>query len=152
FRQQLRVLSTGIQGSLPPLDVRSLEVLLGALASTDDAEVIAAVDMLDAYGKRDLVTPLLVFHPSRTVALRALALFADSPRPEVLRFIDRLLEHDDGEVRAAALRLHIAHVPDEALLRRHLGDPHSAAVRCTALLGLVAGGFVEDEGAAAAVL
>jgi hypothetical protein len=108
--------------------------------------------MLDAYGKRDLVTPLLVFHPSRTVALRALALFADSPGPEVLRFIDRLLEHDDGDVRAATLRLHIAHAPDEPLLRRHLRDPHSAAVRCTALLGLVAGGFVEDEGAAAAAL
>jgi hypothetical protein len=55
-------------------------------------------------------------------------------------------------VRAAALRLHVAHEPDEALLRRHLGDPGSAAVRCTALLGLVAGGFVEDEGAAAAAL
>src|SRR4029450_3366637 len=120
FRQQLRVLSTGIQGSLPPLDVRSLEVLLGALGSTDDAEVVAAVDMLDAYGKLDLVSPLLVYHPSRTVALRALALFTASPRPEVPRFVDRLLEHDDGDIRAAVLRLHIAIGPDETLLRRHL--------------------------------
>ena len=70
----------------------------------------------------------------------------------MLRFVDRLLEHDDGDVRAAVLRLHIAIGPDETLLRRHLADPTSPAVRCTALLGLVAGGFVEEESEAAAAL
>jgi AAA family ATP:ADP antiporter len=152
FRTQLRALGTGAQGSLPPLDVRSLEVLLAALSSADDAEVVAALDMLEAYGKRDLVSPLLVHHPSRAVALRALALFADTSRPEVLRIVDRLLEHDDGDVRAAVLRMRTAHRPDEALLRRHLGDARSAAVRRTALVGLVAGGGVADDAQATAAL
>jgi AAA family ATP:ADP antiporter len=152
FRHQLRALSTGIQGTLPPLDQRSLEVLLAALASSDDAEVMAALDMLEAYDKGHLVSPLLVYHPSRVVALRALAFFADSSRPEAFRFVERLLQHDDGDVRAAVLRMRTSRQPDEAVLRRHLRDPHSAAVRCTALVGLIAGGFVTDEDGAARML
>src|SRR5262249_52733055 len=64
---------------------------------------------------------------------------------------DRLLEHGDDEVRAAVLGLRTARHPDEALLRRHLRDARSPAVRCTALIGLLAGGFVDDAEAPAAL-
>jgi AAA family ATP:ADP antiporter len=145
FRQQLRTLRTGVQGTLPPLDVRSLEVLIVALSSDDDAEVLGALDMLEAYGKVALISPLLVHHPSREVARRALALVDDPSRPDILRFIDRVLDRDDDDVRAAVLRLRTARRPDEALLRRHLRRARSPVVRCTALVGLIGGGFVDDR-------
>jgi AAA family ATP:ADP antiporter len=151
FRTQLRTFGTGSQGTLPPLDLRSLEVLVTALASSDDAEVVAALDMLEAYGKTALVSPLLVHHPSPVVARRALALLAGSPNEEVLRFVDRLLEHGDDDVRAAVLRMRTTRRPDEALLRRHLRDVNSPAVRCTALIGLIAGRFIDDAEAPAAL-
>jgi ATP:ADP antiporter, AAA family len=151
FRAQLRNFGSGAVGELPPLDLPSLETLIAALSSSDDAEVLAALDMLAAYDKSHLVSPLIVFHPSRTVALRVLELFTGAPHPEVLRFTDRLLQHEDGDVRATVLRLRTAGQPDEPLLRRSLRDP-SPAVRCTALVGLVAGGFVDDEEAAATAL
>ena len=151
FRAQLRMFGTGIQGTLPPLDMRSLEVLVAALGSSDDAEVLAALDMLEAYGKTHLVSPLLVHHPSPTAALRALALLAGTQDDEVLRFVDRLVEHGDDDVRAAVLRMQSARRPDEALLRRHLRDARSPAVRCTALIGLLAGGFIDDAEAPAAL-
>lgn len=151
FRDRLRAFTAGAAGELPPLDLPSLETLVAALSSTDDAEVLAALDMLAAYDKGHLVSPLIVFHPSRAVALRALEFFGAAPHAEVLRFTDRLLTHEDGDVRATVLRLRSAQQPDEKLLRRSLGDP-SPAVRCTALVGLVAGGFVDDEDAAATAL
>jgi hypothetical protein len=44
-----------------------------------------------------------------------------------------------------------AQKPDEALLRRHLRDARSPGVRCTALIGLLAGGFIDDAEAPAAL-
>jgi len=143
FRVQLRTAGRGLRGVLPPLDVASIEALVAALGSSDDAEVLAALDVLDAYDKPHLVSPLLVHHPSRAVALRALDLLARSPTADVLRLVDQA--GPDGEVRAALLRLRTARAPDEALLRRHLRDTRSPAVRCTALVGLVVGGFVDDR-------
>jgi AAA family ATP:ADP antiporter len=151
FRAQLRTLGTGVQGTLPPLDLRSLEVLVSALGSNDDAEVLAALDMLEAYGKTNLVSPLLVHHPSSAVAMRALALLAGTPNDDVLRFVDRLLEHGDDDIRAAVLRMRTTRSPDQALLRHHLRDARSPAVRCTALIGLLAGGFIDDGEAPAAL-
>jgi AAA family ATP:ADP antiporter len=152
FRTQLRTFGTGIQGTLPPLDLRSLEVLVAALGSSDDAEVLAALDMLEAYGKTNLVSPLLVHHPSPAVAVRALAVVAATPNDDMLRFVDRLLEHGgDDDVRAAVLRMRTTRQPDQALLRRHLRDARSPGVRCTALIGLLAGGFIDDAEAPAAL-
>ena len=144
FREQLRTFKVGAQGTLPPLDLPSLEILLTAAGSTDDAEVLAALDMLEAYEKQDLVAPLLVDHRSRDVALRAVALLAESPRADVARLVERAASHPDGEVRAAALRLRAAAAPDEALLRHHLQD-EAPAVRCAALVGLIGGGFLQGR-------
>lgn len=144
FREQLRTFKRGHQGTLPPLDLASLEILVAALGSPDNAEVLAALDMLEAYDKQHLVSPLLVQHPSRDVALRAVMLLAEQSRSDVPRLVERALTHPDEEVRAAALRVRTAAQPDEALLRRHLHDA-TPAVRCAALVGLVAGGFLEGR-------
>ena len=144
FREQLKTFKVGSHGTLPPLDLPSLEILVGALGSSDDAEVIAALDMLEAYEKQHLASPLLVHHPSREVALRAVMLLGESPRADLPRLVERALAHPDAEVRAAALRLRTASIPDEALLRRYLRD-EMPAVRCAALVGLVAAGYLEGR-------
>jgi AAA family ATP:ADP antiporter len=87
FREQLRTFRVGSQGTLPPLDLPALEILVTALGSVDNAEVVAALDMLEAYQKHHLVSPLLVRHPSREVALRAVRLLAESPRGDVARLV-----------------------------------------------------------------
>jgi AAA family ATP:ADP antiporter len=144
FREQLRTFKVGTQGTLPPLDLEAVEILVSALGSADNAEVIAALDMLEAYEKQHLVSPLLARHPSREVALRAVRLLADSPRADVPRLVADAAAHPDGEVRAAGLRLQSAYAPDEAALRRHLHD-ESPAVRGAALAGLVAAGFLDGR-------
>ena len=146
FREQLRTFKVGTQGTLPPLDVEALEILVTALGSADNAEVIAALDMLEAYEKQHLASPLLVHHPSREVALHAVRLLADSPRADVPRLVAAAAAHPDGEVRAAAMRLQAAHAPDETTLRRHLHD-ESPSVRGAALVGLVAAGFLDGRAA-----
>jgi AAA family ATP:ADP antiporter len=144
FREQLRTFKVGSQGTLPPLDLPSLEILVGALGSSDNAEVIAALDMLEAYEKQHLVSGLLVHHPSRDVAVRAVMLLGESERDDVPQLLESALTHPDGEVRAAALRVRTLRAPDEALLRRHLRD-ETPAVRCSALVGLVAAGFIDGR-------
>ncbi len=144
FREQLRTFRVGSQGTLPPLDMESLEILVAALSASDDAEVIAALDMLEAYGKQHLVPPLMIHHPSREVALRAVTLIAGSPRTEMPRLIEPALAHPDEQVRATVLRLRTAREPEEPLLRRHARDG-SPVVRCAALMGLVAGGFLRGR-------
>ena len=91
----------------------------------------------------------MVHHPSPTVAL---ARWHSSPGRRTdagaAPFVDRLVEHGDDDVRAAVLRMQSARRPDEALLRRHLRDARSPG-RCTALIGLLAGGFIDDAEAPA---
>jgi hypothetical protein len=118
------------------LDLHSLEALVSALSSEEDAEVIAALEMFATYDKVKLVPALILFHPSRAVVLRALALFAESNRKDVSRLSLRLMRHPDQEIRAAALRHFSAHEPSAEPLRRCLSDS-SPEVRATALAGLI---------------
>jgi predicted component of type VI protein secretion system len=100
--------------------------------------------MFEAYHKTHLIPALILYHPSRAVVLRAIDLFADLRRQDVLRLAVRLLRHPDHEIRAAALRLYAASSPDDAPLRRCLRDD-STAVRATAIVGLVASGTMPDK-------
>jgi hypothetical protein len=50
-------------GEFPELDVASLETLVAALDSPDDAEVLAAIDGLERDGKERLVPVLMLRHP-----------------------------------------------------------------------------------------
>ena len=141
FRAALRQGSMRDRADLPDLDLGSLETLIAALSSRDDAEVRGAIDLLAAEGRARLIPALILYHPSRPVVLRALELFETSGRSDFVPVADRLLDHADPELRAAALRARSAAMPDEALLRKGLDDP-SPVVRATALVGLVAGGWL----------
>jgi AAA family ATP:ADP antiporter len=145
FRSALREGTIEPSADLPPLDLGSLEALFAALNSADDGEVIAAMDLLTEEGRARLIPALILYHPSRTVVLRAFEVFRVSvERTDFLPIAARLLSHRDPQIRAAALRARTAAHSDESLLRA-AGDDPSPLVRATALAGLVAGGWVADE-------
>jgi ATP:ADP antiporter, AAA family len=135
FRAALREGALRDSTDLVDLDLASLETLFGALSSRDDAEVVGAMDLLAAGGRTRLIPALVLFHPSREVVLRALELFSDAGRSDFVPVADRLLDHPDPEIRAAALRARTSASPDPSLLRRACADPHPL-VRATAFVGL----------------
>jgi ATP:ADP antiporter, AAA family len=149
FRSALREGTIEPSADLPPLDLGSLEALFAALNSADDGEVIGAMDLLAEEGRARLIPALILYHPSRTVVLRAFGIFAKgAERTDFLPIAARLLSHRDAQIRAAALRARTGAASDESLLRA-AGDDPSPLVRATALAGLVAGGWVTDEAQAA---
>jgi AAA family ATP:ADP antiporter len=144
FRRQLRRGAIETRAEVPDLDLQTLEALISALSSDDDAEVVAALDMFATYERQNLIPALILYHPSRQVVLRAFELFDGSRRSDVQRLARRLLRHPDHEVRAAALRLYAASDPAQRPLRRCLQD-ESAGVRATAIVGLIASGFMSHR-------
>ncbi|MGH9886985.1 MAG: HEAT repeat domain-containing protein, partial [bacterium] len=144
FRTALRQGTMHRRIDAPDLDLGSLEALFAALNSRDDTEVVAALDLLGEEGRVRLIPALVLYHPSPAVALRALSLFVVSGRTDFVPIADRLLGHADPAVRAAALRARNAVVPDRNILLRAASD-ESPFVRATALVGIVAGGWVTDE-------
>lgn len=137
FRRALRAGALKDRVDLPDLDLGSLEALMAALNSPDDAEVTAGLDLLEAEGRARLVPALILYHPSAPVVLRALRVFERSGRKDFVPIADRLFVHADAEIRAAALRARMAAQPDRARLESALDDA-SPLVRATALVGLLA--------------
>jgi ATP/ADP translocase/HEAT repeat protein len=136
FRTSLREGLVQRDPDAPELDLVSLETLFGALNSQDDAEVLGAIDLLAEEGRARLIPA--------PVVLRSLDLFVEAGRIDFVPIADRLRQHPEAEVRAAALRARTAVQPDEALLRQAQQDP-SPLVRATALVGLVGSGWISDQ-------
>ena len=132
------------RGGMPTFDLSSLEAVFAGLNSRNDAEVVGAMDILADEGRVRLIPALILFHPSRDVVLRALDHFAESGRKDFVPVADRLLDHPDEEIRAAAVRARTAGERDQVVLRAAARD-RSPLVQATALVGLVAGGWVTDE-------
>lgn len=144
FRATLREGALHPSADLPELDLGSLEVLFAALNSREDSEVVGALDLLAEEGRVRLIPALILYHPSPPVVLKALELLAESGRTDFVPVADRLLRHPDPQVRAAALRARSNVAPDEAVVRKAMED-ESPLVKATALVGLVAGGWVTDN-------
>ena len=144
FRAALREGSMRASAGLHAFDLGSLEAVFAGLNSKNDAEVVGAMDILADEGRVRLIPALILFHPSRDVVLRALDHFARSGRTDFVPVADRLLTHADEEIRAAAVRARTEGQRDEAVLRAAAKD-RSPLVQATALVGLVAGGWVTDE-------
>ncbi|HMI89738.1 MAG TPA: Npt1/Npt2 family nucleotide transporter, partial [Polyangiales bacterium] len=138
LRANVRVGITPRSGAFPELDVASLETLVAALDSANDAEVLAALDVLEREQKPRLVPALILHHPSEAVVERALALFARAGRGSVLHVVDRLLEHPSIRVRCAALATRSLLAPDARLLYLRLSLEESPEVRATILVHLIA--------------
>ena len=137
FRKRLRqgVIDTRLE--LEELDRHSLDVLLNALNSDQDLEVIAAIDIFDRHGKVELIPVLVLYHPSTEVRRRALEAFADASDRRFIPVARRMLSDEDPDIRAAALRALTAVVPSRELLEEKL-DVEASIVRPTALIELIA--------------
>ena len=137
FRARLRqgVIDTRLE--LEELDRHSIDVLLNALNSDQDEEVLAAIDIFDIHGRSDLMPVLVLYHPSKVVRRRALEAFAEASDERFVPVARRMLTDEDADVRAAALRALTAVDPNRGLLEEKV-DLEASIVRATALVGLLA--------------
>lgn len=143
FRQTLRESAAHPRMRFPSLDLMSLESVIAALNSTNDAEVRAALHILAEDGRTRLIPALILYHPSPAVVIDALEVLDRSERRDFVPITERLLEQGVPEVRAAVLRLRSAQTINEPLLRRLVAED-CAVVRATALVILVRSGAAKD--------
>ena len=136
FRARLRhgVIDTRLE--LEELDRHSLDVLLSALNSDQDAEVLAAIDIFDRHGRTDSMPVLLLYHPSVEVRSRALEAFVEASDLRFIPVARRMLSDEEPDIRAAALRALTAANPNRKLLEENL-DVEASIVQATALVGLL---------------
>ena len=120
FRARLRHGVIDTQLEIEELDRHSLDVLLNALNSDQDPEVLAAIGIFDQHGRSDLIPVLLLYHPSIEVRSRALKAFSEASDRRFIPVARRMLSDDDPDVRAAALRALTAVVPSRKLLEEKL--------------------------------
>jgi AAA family ATP:ADP antiporter len=147
FRARLKAARLSRLEEYPELDVASLETLIAALDSRWDGEVGAALDVLEREHKTHLVPALILYHPSEAVVERALAMFTAAGRSDVVRTIDRVLEHPSARVRAAAIAARSVLAADPEPLWRRLEVDESEQVRATILINLVISGAIAGKAA-----
>ncbi len=121
-------------------DASTLETLVEELASPDDERVLRSIEFLEQLSKRNLITPLLLYHHSPRVRARAIAAVKGAPPDVVERWIPSLeksLRDDEPDVRAAAASVLASarHGNVRDLMRPYLndGDPRIAATAAVAL-------------------
>jgi AAA family ATP:ADP antiporter len=137
-------------------DLSTIETLIEELASPDEHRVLYAIDILESLDKRNLITPLLLYHESSAVRVRALQALG-GVRPDIaqrwLPSIQRMIGDPSPEVRAAAVAA-AANIRDEQitqLIRPYLQDK-DPRVATTAAVVLARGGSEEDARLAETVL
>jgi AAA family ATP:ADP antiporter len=137
-------------------DSATIETFVEELSNPDETAVLYAMTMLEALGKRNLITPLLLHHQSAPVRTRALTALAES-RTRIGRkwapAVARMVQDSNVDVRAAALRALAALSREDAaaMMRRHLDDPEPR-VAVAAAAALANGGQADDVAAAEAML
>jgi AAA family ATP:ADP antiporter len=141
FRDMLQAGEIRRDTAVPALDADSIVLLSEALASNDENEVIAALDLLSRLGR---VPALVFYHPNVRIVRHALSLLDGGLPRDVAGVLEHLLEHQDPRVRAAALAAAERTAPRHERLTRALGDD-AVEVRAVALVGLAEGGDAEVE-------
>jgi ATP/ADP translocase/HEAT repeat protein len=140
FRQTLSQVALQHRIDFPAMDLGSLETLMAGLNSPNDNEVVAALELLAEQERARLIPALILYHPSPQVVTRALDILARAGRTDFAGILERLYEHADPEVRAAALRARAwVAAPSVELYQRFASDK-APVVRATALVGLVSYG------------
>jgi len=133
FRDMLQAATVRRDVRVPDLDRDALDLLGASLASPDEIEALAALDLLARRGGR--IPPLVLYHPRQRVVRRALALLGHLG-PDAVRPLAHLIDHPDPEIRADALAAsgHFGWHRDR--LAAALADDHPG-VRAAALVGLI---------------
>src|SRR5688572_27126993 len=119
-------------------DTATIETLVEELSHPDESAVLYSIEMLEALDKRHLVTPLLLQHQSvrvRARTLRALALSRSAAASRWMPTVARMVQDEDVDVRAAALRAlaELEHEDAAVLMRRHLSDGEPRVVVTSAI-------------------
>ena len=140
FRGRLRSGLVHHVDEFPELDVASLETLIGSLESDNDAEVMAALHVLEREKKAHLVPALILYHPSEQVVVRALGILTRAGRKNLVHMIDRVIDHPSPLVRAATIASRSVLVPDSQKLLMRLSFEESPEVRATIVVNLIASG------------
>ena len=165
WREYLRAFRASIVSrEIAPANIRTdvadgatIEALVEELSSPDERAVLYAIDLLEALDRRNLVTPLLFQHESprvRAKALRVIAAFGSPIASRWIPTIERMVQDEDVDVRAAALHALAAFSREDVavLLRRHLDDVEPR-VAVTAAIALGNSGRPEDvDGAEIALM
>jgi ATP:ADP antiporter, AAA family len=137
-------------------DLSTIETLVQELSHPDPARVVYAIDVLESLDKRNLVTPLLLYHESAAVRRRALAALGAVRSDIAAQWtpqIRRLLGDPDAGVRAAAIAaLSAINREDAASLARPLLNDADARIRVTAAVALAGSARPEDVDLAEATL
>jgi ATP:ADP antiporter, AAA family len=155
FRQSLeRRVVEPEKVTLGSIDLTTVETLVQELAHPDPARVVYAIDVLESLDKRNLVTPLLLYHESPVVrarALKALSAVRSDIAESWAPHIRRMLADPDGEVRAGAIAAlsSIGQQDAASLARPMLSDP-DPRIRVTAAAALADSGSPQDPVAAEA--
>ena len=129
-------------------ELSTVETLVQELAHPEPARVIYAIDVLESLDKRNLVTPLLLYHESPKVRRRALAALGDV-RSDIAQqwipHIRRMLGDGDAGVRAAAIGAlsSISQEDAASFARPLLADP-DPRIRATAAVAMTASSRPED--------
>ncbi|HTH01619.1 MAG TPA: Npt1/Npt2 family nucleotide transporter [Vicinamibacterales bacterium] len=157
FRQSLESRVMEVKDlRIPGADLSTIETLVQELAQPDSARVVYAIDMLESLDKRNLVTPLLLYHEAPDVRRRALQAIGSVRRDIALNWLPqlrRMLSDADSGVRAAAIAA-IGNINNEdaaSLSRPLLADP-DPRIRVTAAVALAASRSAADVDAAEAAL
>jgi AAA family ATP:ADP antiporter len=133
FRDMLQAGEIERNGRVPDLDQKSVELLTEMLASPDEHEAIAALDLLANRGR---VPALVLYHPREEVVRHALSLLEGRLRPEFARVLGHLIEHSDPKIRAAALAAASRTRSSHPRLVEAMHDP-DPEVRAVAVVSLV---------------
>lgn len=139
---------------LAAADLSTVEALVQELAHPDPARVVYAIDVLESLDKRNLVTPLLLYHESPAVRARALKALS-AVRADIAErwapHIRRMLSDADSDVRAGAITaLSYISQQDAASLARPMladGDPR---IRVTAAAAIADSDAPQDADGAEA--
>jgi ATP/ADP translocase/HEAT repeat protein/CRP-like cAMP-binding protein len=129
-------------------ELSTVETLIQELSSVNPTRVIYAIDVLESLDKRNLVTPLLLYHESASVRQRALQSLAASRGDLAEQWqpqIRRMLGDKEPGVRAAAIgALGAIAGEDSASLARPLLSDADPRIRATAAVALAASGRPAD--------
>ena len=127
---------------LAAADLSTIETLVQELANPHPARVVYAIDVLESLDKRNLVTPLLLYHEApivRVRALHALGAVRSDIAAQWTPQIRRLLGDPDAGVRAASIAaLSAISREDAASLARPLVRDPDPRIRATAAVALAA--------------
>ncbi|CAN5778676.1 hypothetical protein BH11MYX2_BH11MYX2_29850 [soil metagenome] len=115
------------QTSATPLDERSVGAAVEALSSEDDQRVVAAINILVARRRANLVPALLLRHDAVDVLAAALAAMSTPGRTDWIPRTQHLLNAPDPRTRTLALRA-LAQIDDQTAIVAGLCDDDPGVV------------------------